>query len=152
MERSLSREHLVQDRAEREDVAAGVDELAADLLGRHVADGAHDEAGLGARRCRREAGRARAGSLGLRELGQAEVEDLHAAVARDEDVLGLQVPVDDALGVGGGESRGDLEPVTDGAARRECSARETRAQRLAFEQLLDDVRRAVVRTRCRRQR
>ena len=45
---------------------------------------------------------------GLRQLGQAEVEDLDAPVPGDEQVLGLQVAVDDALVVGGGEPAGDL--------------------------------------------
>ena len=82
--------------------------------------------------------------LGVRELGEAEVEDLHAAVVGDEDVLGLQVPVDDPLLVRRREAADDLERVVDRLARRELAAGEDRAQRLALEQLLDDVGRAVV--------
>ena len=81
---------------------------------------------------------------GLRQLGEAEVEDLHPAVAGDEDVLGLQVAVDDALVVRGGEAAGDLDGVVDGLARRQRRGADARAQRLAFEQLRDDVGRAVV--------
>ena len=73
--------------------------------------------------------------LRVRQLRQAEVEDLHAAVVRDEDVLGLEVAVDDPLLVRGGEAVGDLERVVDRAARREPAAREDRAQGLPFEQL-----------------
>ena len=57
--------------------------------------------------------------LGL-QAGQAEIEDLHAAVGGQEDVLRLDVAVDDALGVGGGQPVGDrrgdfhrLPPVDD---------------------------------------
>jgi len=38
-----------------------------------------------------------------RQLGDAEVENLHAPVARDEQVVGLDVAVNDALVVRGGE-------------------------------------------------
>ena len=79
----------------------------------------------------------------MRQLGEAEVEDLDAAVAGDEEVLGLQVPVDDALLVRGGEAVGDLERVVDGLAVGKLASGEDGAQGLALEQLLDDVGRAV---------
>ena len=58
-------------------------------------------------------------ALGLRQLRQAEVEDLDAAVGGDEEVLGLQVAVDDPLVVRRGEALRDLERVVD----RPCAAR-----------------------------
>ncbi len=102
-----------------------------------------DDAGLRAGGGGREA-RDLAPLLGVRELGEAEVEDLHPAVVGDEDVLGLQVPVDDPLLVRGGEAVDDLEGVVDRLARRELAAGEDGAEGLAFEELLDDVGRAVV--------
>ena len=144
VERAPAREHLVEDRAEGEDVAARVGGLAADLLGRHVAERAEHDAGLRARGRGRQVRRL-AALLRVRELGEAEVEDLHAAVVGDEDVLGLQVPVDDPLLVRGREAVDDLERVVDRLARRELAAREDRPERLALEQLLDDVGRALVR-------
>ena len=79
-----------------------------------------------------------------RQLGDAEVEDLDPPVVRDEQVVGLQVAVDDALVVRGGEPLGDLARVVDGLARRQRAAVQAAAQRFAFEQLRDDVGRAVV--------
>ena len=147
MESSLAREHLVEDRAEREDVRAGVGGLAADLLGRHVAERAEDDAGLRALGLGREI-RSRSGPtlVLVRQLGEAEVEDLDAAVRGDEEILGFQVAVDDALVVRRREAVGDLTASTRRALRGEqLAAGERRAQRLALEQLLDDVRRTVVR-------
>jgi hypothetical protein len=145
LERAPSREHLVEDRAEGEDVGARVGGLALDLLRRHVAQRAHDDAGLGAGARRREIGLRPRAALGLRQLGEAEVEDLDPPVLRHEDVLGLQIPVDDALVVRGRQAMRDLDRVVDRLPRREASRRKLRAQRLALEQLLDDVGRPVMR-------
>ena len=72
------------------------------------------------------------GRDGLDPLRQAEVEDLDVAVSRDEEVLGLQVPVDDALLVGGGEAPGDLERVVHGLLLGDRAGVELPAQRLAL--------------------
>ena len=66
--------------------------------------------------------------------------------ARQEEVLGLQVPVHDPLLVRRGEALGDLHRVVDRLAHRQRPAEETRPQRLALEQLRHDVRRAVCRS------
>ena len=97
-------DHLVHDRAERVDVAARVGGATGGLLGRHVLGRAHRHAGAGQP--------ALARGLGLGRLRDAEVEhldDVGGAVARDqEDVLGLEIAVDDALAVRGGERAADL--------------------------------------------
>ena len=102
--------------------------------------------GLGRRRSRRSARVSVAGRFRLRQLRQAEVEDLDAPVLRHEQVLGLQVPVDDPLLVRRREAARDLDRVVDRLARRRAAPPASAlAQRLALEQLRDDVRRAVVR-------
>ena len=83
-------------------------------------------------------------NLAAHQLGQAEVEDLDAAVLGDEDVVRLEIAVDDALVVGRGEALGDLRGVVDRLAHRQRRASDALAQRLALEQLGDHERRAVV--------
>ena len=65
-------------------------------------------------------------------------------VFRDEQVLGLQVPVNDPLLVGGGESLRDLDRVVDGELLGERAGVEPVAERLAGEQLHDRVGNAAV--------
>jgi hypothetical protein len=57
---------------------------------------------------------------GLGELRDAEVHDPHAVVARDQDVLRLEVAVDDARLVDPVEARGDLfgDPPEEGLRDR----------------------------------
>jgi len=78
-------------------------------------------------------------------LRQPEVEDLHAAVFGDEEILGFQVPVDYAFLVRGGEAVSDLDGILGRLASGQGTCRQSRAERLAFEQLRDDVRRSLVR-------
>ena len=66
--------------------------------------------------------------------GEAEVEDLHAAVLRHEDVLGLDVAVNDPLLVRGGEAVGHLRRDTERPAHRKRPPAERRAERFAFQQ------------------
>ena len=82
------------------------------------------------------------------QLGDAEVEHLDALVARDarvvgheEEVVGLEVAVDDALGVRGAERRRRSARAMSTAARAGSrpTRREPRRQALALEQLHDDV-------------
>ena len=81
----------MQDHAEAEDVAAVIGIQSAHLFRRHVADGAHDHAGA-----RRGAGIVMSGwPVHLRHPRQTEIEDLGAAVARQQDVVGLEIAVDD---------------------------------------------------------
>ena len=82
--------------------------------------------------------------LRLEEARQPEVQDLDPAVGGDEEVLGLEVAVDDAPFVGGGEAAGNLKRMIEDPGERQRSALEHRPQGLAFEQLGDQVRRLAV--------
>ena len=65
-------------------------------------------------------------------------------VSADEEVLGLQVPVDDALLVGSGEALCDLQRVVHGLLLGDRTRVELRAQRLAFQKLHNGVGDAVL--------
>ena len=77
-------------------------------------------------------------------LCQTEVEDFDAIVASDEDVVGLEIAVDDAFFVGGGEAFGDVESVLDQFAARKSSGGQNFAKRLAFEKFGDKKADAVL--------
>ncbi len=83
-ERTVSLQQLVDHAAEREPVSAGVvGHALGEHLRRHVAVGAH--AGV---------------RLFLAEItGEAQVGDAHMAVLVEEDVGGLEIPVDDGARV-----------------------------------------------------
>jgi hypothetical protein len=81
LEQPAHGDELVQHDAEAEHVAPPIDVVAEALLGRHVRDLALHEPGL----------------VGApRELRDPEVDDLHVAVVRDDDVRGRDVAVHDA--------------------------------------------------------
>ena len=133
--------HLVEDRAEGEDIGAVVHGFTTNLLGRHVAQRAHGDTDIGQGRDRR--GRPGIRRLGRRQLGDAEVQDLGPPVALQEQVLGLEIAMHDAARVGGGERLGDGDADLDGLARGEGSATQPLAKVLALEELRHDVRLAV---------
>jgi hypothetical protein len=78
------RKHFVENRAQRENVRPRIGRLAAHLLGRHVPDRAQYHPGFRLARIlcrpRRHLRFADAGSIALRELGQPEIQNFHAAV------------------------------------------------------------------------
>ena len=65
-------------------------------------------------------------------------------VSRDEEVLGLQIPMDDALLMRGGEALRDLQRVVHGLLLRNRTGVELPAQGLAFQKLHDGIRDAVL--------
>ena len=103
-ERQRAGRHLVEHGAEGKQVGAGVEFLAARLLGRHVGDRADGGAGAGevlfdgaGGHFRRRAS-GQVGVLADGHLGQAEVENLGVAALGHKNVCRLDVAVDDAFG------------------------------------------------------
>ncbi len=142
LERAAPREHLVEDGAECEDVRAVVGGLAAHLLRGHVARRAHDDALVGVHGSR---GAVTSRGLRARQLGQPEIQDLHAPVAEHEEVRRLEIPMDQPVIVRRGEAARDLERDVDRLARRERPLVQTLAQGLALEKLGHEVGRSLVR-------
>src|SRR5262249_17914338 len=103
-------------------------------------------AGDGLRRCRedwRRWQRARGvrRRIRLREFRQPEVQDLHAVIGRDENVLGFQIAMDDAFFMRRRETARDLNRVIDRLLEGEAADLLTEC--LPFEQFRDDVRRSI---------
>ena len=131
---------LVEDAPEGELVRAEVDGLPRRLLGRHVADRPEERAGRRPGRGRQRRVVLGQGSVERRRLGEAEIEDLDDAVRRQDHVFGLQVAVDDAPRVRGGEPLGDLAGDLEGLGEGRPASVEELPQGLALEELHRQVR------------
>ncbi|ELS53750.1 putative Serine/threonine protein kinase [Streptomyces viridochromogenes Tue57] len=108
-ERRTAGDQLVEEDSGAVDVDGGRLRAALGGLGRDVRGGADELVGAGQARGVGEAGDA--------EVGQHRVHP--AAVLLQQDVGGLQVAVDDAVGVAGGEGVGDLGGQQGGGDRGE---------------------------------
>jgi hypothetical protein len=72
-----------------------------------------------------------------------EVENLHLPLVRDEHVRGLEIPVDHPLGVGVGESPGNLRRDVHRLLDRQRAFLDPQIKRLPTEQLEDEIRPCV---------
>ena len=117
----LPRQHLEEHRPQREDVAALVLGRAGHLLRRHVG------------------WRPPVLPPPPERVGEPEVQHLHLAVVAEEDVSGLQVPVDDAARVGVVEPLRHLEGDAHRLGQGKRTLLEPLAQRPAAEQLQHEV-------------
>ena len=110
VEGELAREHLVHHDAHRVQVALGVGLVSPRLLGADIVDAAHRLPAVL--------------DLVLRpgDAGDAEIHHPQLAVVQQHDVLGLDVPVDDAVAVGVVEGAEDLADEVDGLAAGDLAA------------------------------
>ena len=119
-----------------------IDVLPAQLLGRHVGDGAKDGPFPGQPEGLRDL--AVLCRFGLGQLGQPEVEDLHVAVIRDHHVGRLEIPVDDALRMGCSQCIGDRSADLEDFRQGQPVGREDLVQALAFDQFHGEEADALV--------
>ena len=111
------------------------------LLGGHVAWRPHEVPFLrpeGARPLARRRGGLRCVRRRAHPLGQPEVEDLDRVVRADQDVLGLDVAVDEAHGVRGGQRARALPHPAQLLGQGRVALRHDGAQRPAVHQLHRD--------------
>jgi hypothetical protein len=139
LDRHAADQHLVEDHAERVEVRSRPHlALAARLLRGHIVRRAQDEPRL----------RQPELALEARGAGDPEVEELHdlaAALPHEVHVVRLEIAVDDARLVRGGERREDRAAQLAGDLDGESAARaKPRCQRLALEVLHDEERLALV--------
>ena len=105
-------DHLVEDEPDGEDVGLDAGLAGDELLRRHVGDGAATRGVGGPGECGRHVLHGERGVevdvLALELAGEAKVEDLDEAAVGEHDVGGLEVAMEDAQVVRGGETVGDL--------------------------------------------
>ena len=136
--RALARNHFVQDRAEAEQIRAVVNCFSAELFRRHIAERAKDHPSFGLDRLGRQ--RSIVGLDRQGQFGQAEIENLHAAISCKENIVRLQIAVNDALLMRCSQAGCYLKGVFDHFASGDRAAAEPVAQRFAFEQFSDDIK------------
>ena len=136
LERTAAREALEQDAAEGKEIAAAVERPLMDLLGRHVGGRAEQRMRLG---------ETRGGVVGgdvferRKELGDPEVKQLGVSSRRQNHILRLQVAMNDAAPVCGGQGVCNLRARGERVTDRQRPARETCGERLPLDVLHDHV-------------
>ena len=140
--RLVSRNHLVQHDAHREDVSACVEDLTACLFRGHVRDRPRDEAVCAERRLCRVV-RGERGSRQI-EFGKTEVEQLHQAIGPDHHILGLDVAVNDSGAVRSGKTGGHLHCEIEDFEDRQPIAIQPIAEGRPLDKLHRDEQPAVV--------
>jgi hypothetical protein len=130
--RPSTREHLVDDDPKRENVGPLISLPPFKLFGRHVLHRAenHPRVSERLRPCSREIGDDR----WQPPLREAKIQQLGPA-ARQHDVAGLEIPVDDTGAVRGGKGVGDFRGVGQGFAEWQLATREPVGQGFAIHVL-----------------
>jgi hypothetical protein len=117
---------------------------AANLLGRHIADGAEHHSGLRGRRCCLQRTRARRGGLAAGQLGQSEVQNLDPIVRGDEQILGLEIAMGDSLLVRRRKSPRHGDGIADRLSHRDGSGQQPLPQCGSVQKLRHDERRIAL--------
>ncbi len=142
VEGMASGDQLVEDDAEGEYIGLHAGAAGDELLRRHVGDGAATSSvgGPGGRKSAwARAGGIEVGLVHVEAAGKAEVEYLDEAAIGEHDVGGLEVAVEDAELVRGGEAVGDLDSGGERELQAGRALGDDLVERLAWDVLHDDV-------------
>ncbi len=127
-----ARDELAEQYAERVDIRRGRDRTVHELLGRRI------------RRCHDRMLRARclafAVRIGIEQLGDAEIEQLHFAIARDQHVGWFQVAMHDQRAMRGLDRAADIDKQRKAPPKIETTAANERGDRFAVDEFQCDVR------------
>ena len=144
-----SRRHFIEHRAEREQIGAGVEFFAANLLGRHVDHGSKS----GPRTCEmfgidsergQSCGRGFSLRARVRDFGETEIEDFCVAALCDKNICGFNIAVNNTLGVGGIEGIGNLDSEVEHLIGFHWPARDHMLECLSFETFHGDEGLAIL--------
>ena len=134
-ERPSSGDGFVADESQRELIRSVIGVPSARLFGRHVADRAQHDARGRAGGMRH--GLRQFGPVGPLQLGEPEVDDLHAIGVAHHDVLGLEIAMHDARGMRLRETLGYLLGDVGEPSRRQPAGGQQVAQGLALHPFHD---------------
>src|SRR5205823_7903173 len=127
--------HFVQNHADAPDIGPVINMRAARLLRRHVTNGSQYRSQVGLSECHRSCSVRRSlGEGGFGKLCNPEVEHFHVSVRPEHDVLRLDVAMDNAGFVGGGERTRHLDRGVNSFTQLHPPAHQTLTQCLAFDQ------------------
>ena len=150
-EGNRTRGHLIQHDPKRKQIRAQVQLFATCLFRGHVCHRSYGTAGVGEERIVPDACLCAQGRFrhGLRrdlpricQLGEAKIQDFGRTTIHEENIRGLDVTVDDTLGVGSFEAVGDLNTDIQEFGYFDGFPADAILERLALEQLHGDERSA----------
>src|SRR5215813_6582523 len=84
-------------------------------------------------------------AIGLSEFCEPEVENFHSAVVSDKDIIGFEIAMNDSFLMRCGEATRNLQGIIKRSSLDQWSTSDPFAQCLTFQQLGNNVGRAIVR-------
>src|SRR6266542_631701 len=142
----MRRYHFVKDCAETPDIGALINRRAVRLFRRHVTNGSRYRPQVGLNQQYRFVCRYRHRHFLFGQLCNPEIEHFHVSVRSEHDVLRLDVAMDNACFVGGGECTRYLDRDVDRFTDLDSPTHQTLTQCFAFDQFAGYVMSCVILT------
>src|SRR5882724_9665376 len=134
-----ARHHFVKNYAETPNIGPFIDRGATRLLRRHVRNGSEDRAQVGLNQQERFVFRHRYWQFLFGKLCNPKVEHFHISIRPEHNVPRVDVAMDNARFMGGGECARHLDRNINSVTDLDSPARQTLTQCLAFDQFTGDV-------------